>query len=582
MTLNKQKLKALIIAAEDIIAEVPYLYNISSLPSGVMLINGKDLDSEMMFLKEELTGLIDSGTYIFINAHGNIDKYGAFGYKKGEHIIELNKNLIYSSAKLINKIEKLTKSPLKFFLDSCHSGDGTKYFMSELKSQSTLVTNSKEGNPSIASFSVFDHNYIINSLNKSLNPYEDFINLFDIKAAQYAKFITQKEVFKTNPDYKILTSPELTKNFLEQEVKRFIAFAENKKWNNSKLTFSLKEFSDSEIFNFSGNLFHNLCGLGERKFIKFITENIENNTHLKSYVSHIPSIDQPINIASIGGHIEIVKLLLLYGADINNQEKYLKSTPIISALFGGHIKLAEFLLEQNANINIIRTDGVSALSVAAKYGYLEIAKIILAKNAQIDQADNEGITAIHQAILNDKYEVVNFLLENKANINTSHYTGITPLCSASEKGSTKMIQLLLNHNSKINIICDQGDSPLIKAISSNSFESVKMLVENGACINFYTDNGLSPILYSIFKIKNFEIAKFLIKSGADTNLIPSIVKVSVINMLKSDVKYSELVEYISSVGSDVSNYEDPSCTINNHEISLGGQVIDPEININPY
>ena len=53
-------------------------------------------------------------------------------------------------------------------------------------------------------------------------------------------------------------------------------------------------------------------------------------------------------------------------------------------------------------------------------------------------------------------------------------------------------------------------------------------------------------------------------------------------MLKSDTKYNELVEYISSVESDVSNYEDPSCTINNHEISSIGQVIEPEININPY
>ena len=50
-------------------------------------------------------------------------------------------------------------------------------------------------------------------------------------------------------------------------------------------------------------------------------------------------------------------------------------------------------------------------------------------------------------------------------------------------------------------------------------------------------------------------------------------------MLKADIKYNELVEYISSVSSDISNHEDTSCKVN-YEITFSGETIQSEININ--
>jgi hypothetical protein len=79
-------------------------------------------------------------------------------------------------------------------------------------------------------------------------------------------------------------------------------------------------------------------------------------------------------------NIEIVKLLLDKGADVNLTDKY-GNTPLHLAASDGHIEIVKLLLEKGSDVNSKRrNDGTTPLYWAALNGHIEIVKLLLLMN----------------------------------------------------------------------------------------------------------------------------------------------------------------------------------------------------------
>ena len=87
-------------------------------------------------------------------------------------------------------------------------------------------------------------------------------------------------------------------------------------------------------------------------------------------------------VASQNGHVEVVKLLLEKGAQIDDDGDRGRS-PLMLASQEGHNKVVKLLLEKGAQVNIYR-DRVSALMIASQNGHGETVKLLLEKGALID------------------------------------------------------------------------------------------------------------------------------------------------------------------------------------------------------
>ncbi|MCX6849808.1 MAG: ankyrin repeat domain-containing protein [Verrucomicrobia bacterium] len=61
-----------------------------------------------------------------------------------------------------------------------------------------------------------------------------------------------------------------------------------------------------------------------------------------------PEYIPPLCTAARAGHLEIVKLLVQHGADVNGSGG---PKPLVSACYGGHHEVAKFLLQQGADAN---------------------------------------------------------------------------------------------------------------------------------------------------------------------------------------------------------------------------------------
>ena len=80
--------------------------------------------------------------------------------------------------------------------------------------------------------------------------------------------------------------------------------------------------------------------------------------------------------ASKSGNLEVVKVLLKSGADVNVKDNW-GWTPLMWECSYGHLEVVKFLLKNGADVNVKSNYGSTPLVAACRYGHLEVAKVIL-------------------------------------------------------------------------------------------------------------------------------------------------------------------------------------------------------------
>ncbi|KAL9096722.1 MAG: hypothetical protein Q9165_001210 [Trypethelium subeluteriae] len=89
-----------------------------------------------------------------------------------------------------------------------------------------------------------------------------------------------------------------------------------------------------------------------------------------------------LQAASRQGYIEIVKLLLDRGADVNAQGNY--SNALQAASGGGYIEIVKLLLDRGADVNAQEGYHGNALKAASRQGYTETVKLLLDRVADVN------------------------------------------------------------------------------------------------------------------------------------------------------------------------------------------------------
>ena len=106
----------------------------------------------------------------------------------------------------------------------------------------------------------------------------------------------------------------------------------------------------------------------------------------QAQLSGDPAGATPLIVASAGGHLEAVRLLLEAGADKDKASQD-GGTPLLHAARDGHLEVAQLLLRAGADKDKADRDGYTALIYAASEGYLEVVRLLLEAGADEDEAD---------------------------------------------------------------------------------------------------------------------------------------------------------------------------------------------------
>lgn len=114
----------------------------------------------------------------------------------------------------------------------------------------------------------------------------------------------------------------------------------------------------------------------------------------------------PIEQAANLGHVEIVKALIDAGfhPDLGNT-----SLPLCCAVSNGKIDINKLLIAVGADVNKRDSDGLTPLMIAAAKGNIEIVRVLVEAGADVNFQTEDEETALGCAASNARQEVFDYL-----------------------------------------------------------------------------------------------------------------------------------------------------------------------------
>jgi ankyrin repeat protein len=267
----------------------------------------------------------------------------------------------------------------------------------------------------------------------------------------------------------------------------------------------------------------------------------------------------PTMIAAQEGHLDILKLLISKGADVNAYHHLGQCTALGFAAEEFRPEVVSVLLKAGAKLllseKITKNPMVKAVSRLPKDAVererqLQVLQMLLDAGGDVNSVDHKGRTPLVMAAGANNAEIVELLLKNKSDPDIKDQVGNTALHVAAHKGHHSVIRiLLLQGKADPHIMNNMGRTPLQVAVQREQIGAVKMILNNvpnspakeadakvalmlaaesghspsisallvsGLSVNTKDENGNTPLMLAS-KNGHIQVVVALLREGADVN-----------------------------------------------------------------
>ena len=250
----------------------------------------------------------------------------------------------------------------------------------------------------------------------------------------------------------------------------------------------------------------------------------------------------PLAWAADGGSLEVVRLLVARGADVQGGPG---PTPLGMAVGSDHKDVVRFLLANGVDVNTRNPAGGTVLFSAAGFGPRDMVALLLEKGAHANVRDGSGETALHSAAAMVfgrpaavAFDTADLLIAAGADVNAKSKQGLTPLYDAAAAGYADVVELLLAKGARHDVFTASmlGKTDTLKAILDADPESAKapskwgwtalhlaackgqdgavaLLVAAGADVNAKDQSGQTPLATAVSN-RHYRTAALLRNHGA--------------------------------------------------------------------
>lgn len=232
---------------------------------------------------------------------------------------------------------------------------------------------------------------------------------------------------------------------------------------------------------------------------------------------HHQSGRNALAVAAHCGNEDVVRLLLQYGATVNERDAS-QLTPLHLASLRGHLGVVELLLQEHADIDAKGPSAQTPLHIAAELGYVDVAEILLRQKAKVNARDAAQMTPLHISAKHGDEVLTDLLINNGAHVEAKDNCFMGPIHYASEGGHTAVIAILLNKKADLEAAGKASMSPLLCASSSGKTNVVELLLKKKASVKHKGEGEMTALHWASFN-GHVEVADLLLQKKASISAV---------------------------------------------------------------
>lgn len=231
------------------------------------------------------------------------------------------------------------------------------------------------------------------------------------------------------------------------------------------------------------------------------------------------------NLDRFSVHRHVIELLLRRGADVDAFETRTGLPALCHAAQLGDVEIVKLLLSYGANVHVSGTTGRSALEKAFAPEDVAAFALIVDCGADVDTWWSTGEVPLSVCIVEDSMEMFNILLPI-CDVNGRDADGLTPLnIACNNPDRNEYIRQLLQHPSIDIDALEQTPevkagasalSPLVRAVREDNYQAVEMLLHAGADPGTLPGTNASPLFLAVVR-QHADIVRLLLSFNSPVN-----------------------------------------------------------------
>lgn len=166
----------------------------------------------------------------------------------------------------------------------------------------------------------------------------------------------------------------------------------------------------------------------------------------------------PLTFAAIQGNVDILRLLIAAGAEIDRSDWTDRKRPQLQGIR---------YLYQNGGLGVFADPATpidrTALGWAALQGHVDAVRYLLRAGADPTLVDALSMTALHAAALGNKPDVISCLVEAGVDMHAEAFDKLTPLHVAAEVNAIPSVKMLVGLGADPTRLNQRGESPYLAA-----------------------------------------------------------------------------------------------------------------------
>ncbi|KFM83143.1 Ankyrin repeat and KH domain-containing protein 1, partial [Stegodyphus mimosarum] len=153
-----------------------------------------------------------------------------------------------------------------------------------------------------------------------------------------------------------------------------------------------------------------------------------------------------LTLACFQGRQDVVSLLLDRKANVEHRAKT-GLTPLMEAASGGFVEVGKVLIDKGADVNAppVPSSRDTALTIAADKGHHRFVQLLLQRDAIVDVKNKKGNSPLWLAANGGHLDVVQLLCNHKADIDSQDNRKVSCLMAAFRKGHVKVVKWMVKH-----------------------------------------------------------------------------------------------------------------------------------------